>query len=403
MRKQMMTTKVKICGLKTEPALDAALAGGADFVGFIFFPPSPRSLTPTPRALAARARGRARTVAVLVDPDDALLDSWCRRWRPTSSSCTEKRRPERVAEIARLYRQAVMKAISVDSRGRCRAGDSLSRRGRAHPVRRQGAARERAFPAATGITFDWHLLDGVSGAFDYMLSGGLTADNVAEAIRIAAAIRGRCFLRRRDGAGRKVTRADPPFSSRRQRRRHYASLQALEPRLSIMATTSEFSTAPTAIAPAPMSAGFFGLFGGRFVAETLMPLILELERAYDEAKRDPAFQAELDHLNTHYAGRPSPLYFAERLTEHFAGSQPGAAPRSTSSATSSTTPAATRSTTASGRSCSRGAWARRASSPRQAPASTAWRWRPCARASACPARSSWARPMSSGRNPTFSA
>ena len=71
----------------------------------------------------------------------------------------------------------------------------------------------------------------------------------------------------------------------------------------------------------PDEHGFFGLFGGRFVAETLMPLILDLERAYDEAKRDPAFSAELTDLNTHYAGRPSPLYFAERLTEHLGGAK----------------------------------------------------------------------------------
>ena len=71
----------------------------------------------------------------------------------------------------------------------------------------------------------------------------------------------------------------------------------------------------------PDEQGFFGLFGGRFVAETLMPLILDLERAYDAAKRDPAFQKELDGLNTHYAGRPSPLYFAERLTAQLGGAK----------------------------------------------------------------------------------
>ncbi|HTN97485.1 MAG TPA: tryptophan synthase subunit beta, partial [Nordella sp.] len=71
----------------------------------------------------------------------------------------------------------------------------------------------------------------------------------------------------------------------------------------------------------PDERGRFGIFGGRFVAETLMPLILELEKAYDAAKEDPAFQAELKNLNTHYAGRPSPLYFAERLTEHFGGAK----------------------------------------------------------------------------------
>ncbi|MEZ5922769.1 MAG: tryptophan synthase subunit beta [Hyphomicrobiaceae bacterium] len=71
----------------------------------------------------------------------------------------------------------------------------------------------------------------------------------------------------------------------------------------------------------PDDKGFFGLFGGRFVAETLMPLILDLEKAYDDAKRDPAFAKELGDLQTHYTGRPSPLYLAERLTEHLGGAK----------------------------------------------------------------------------------
>jgi tryptophan synthase beta chain len=73
---------------------------------------------------------------------------------------------------------------------------------------------------------------------------------------------------------------------------------------------------PNTFRAGPDERGHFGLYGGRFVAETLMPLILELEKAYEAAKKDPAFHAELEALNTHYAGRPSPLYFAERLTEH---------------------------------------------------------------------------------------
>jgi tryptophan synthase beta chain len=71
----------------------------------------------------------------------------------------------------------------------------------------------------------------------------------------------------------------------------------------------------------PDDKGFFGLFGGRFVAETLMPLILDLERAYNAAKADPAFQSEIDHLNLHYAGRPSPLYLAERMTAELGGAK----------------------------------------------------------------------------------
>src|SRR5688500_2387815 len=76
------------------------------------------------------------------------------------------------------------------------------------------------------------------------------------------------------------------------------------------------STSPNSYRTGPDDQGFFGIFGGRYVAETLMPLILELEEAYEAAKADPAFKSELEHLNTHYSGRPSPLYFAERLTEH---------------------------------------------------------------------------------------
>ncbi len=71
----------------------------------------------------------------------------------------------------------------------------------------------------------------------------------------------------------------------------------------------------------PDANGRFGEFGGRYVAETLMPLILDLEREYRAAKQDPAFKAEMDDLWTHYVGRPSPLYFAERLTEHFGGAK----------------------------------------------------------------------------------
>ncbi|MDP3896736.1 MAG: tryptophan synthase subunit beta [Mesorhizobium sp.] len=75
-------------------------------------------------------------------------------------------------------------------------------------------------------------------------------------------------------------------------------------------------TEPNSFRTGPDEQGMFGIFGGRFVAETLMPLILDLQAHWDIAKTDPSFKAELEHLNTHYTGRPSPLYFAERLTEH---------------------------------------------------------------------------------------
>ena len=78
---------------------------------------------------------------------------------------------------------------------------------------------------------------------------------------------------------------------------------------------------PNSFRAGPDPEGHFGIFGGRYVAETLMPLILDLEKAYREAKEDPAFKAEIEHLNTHYSGRPSPLYFAEGLTKHLGGAK----------------------------------------------------------------------------------
>ncbi len=80
-------------------------------------------------------------------------------------------------------------------------------------------------------------------------------------------------------------------------------------------------TAPNSYRKGPDEAGRFGMFGGRFVAETLMPNILELDKAYEEAKQDPSFHEELELLGKHYSGRPSPLYFAERLTEHLGGAK----------------------------------------------------------------------------------
>ncbi|MCB1434374.1 MAG: tryptophan synthase subunit beta, partial [Alphaproteobacteria bacterium] len=80
-------------------------------------------------------------------------------------------------------------------------------------------------------------------------------------------------------------------------------------------------TPPNSFRTGPDENGLFGIYGGRFVAETLMPLILQLEQAYKDAKADKTFQAELDSFLEHYVGRPSPLYFAERLTEHLGGAK----------------------------------------------------------------------------------
>ena len=117
----------------------------------------------------------------------------------------------------------------------------------------------------------------------------------------------------------------------------------------------------------PDPAGHFGAYGGRFVAETLMPLVLDLEKAYEAAKEDDTFMAELDGLLKHYVGRPSALYFAARLTEKLGGAKIYLKREDLNHT------GAHKINNCLGQICSLGAWARRASSPRRARASMASR------------------------------
>src|SRR5262245_40044969 len=111
-----MATQVKICGLRTEAALEAALAGGADYVGLVFFPPSPRNVTPAmAKSLAGRARGRAKVVALMVDPDDALVETVMTSADPDILQLHGEETPERVREIHRRWGRPVMKAIKVET------------------------------------------------------------------------------------------------------------------------------------------------------------------------------------------------------------------------------------------------------------------------------------------------
>ena len=181
------TTKVKICGLKTEAALEAALAGGADYVGLVFFPPSPRNLAPdTARGLAAKARGRARIVALMVDPDDALIDAVVASADPDILQLHGEETPQRVAEVRQRWGKPVMKAIKVETAADAEA--ALRYHGSADLILFDARApRESARPGGNGAPFDWQALLGVKDEVTYMLSGGLTPDNVAEAIRVTGA------------------------------------------------------------------------------------------------------------------------------------------------------------------------------------------------------------------------
>ena len=184
-----MPADVKICGLKSESALAAALASGADYVGLVFHEASPRNVDhSTARKLADMARGRAKIVALLVDPDDIRLDEVVAAANPDIIQLHGQETPERVAAIAQRLGRPVMKAVKVncaeDAQG------ALAYVGKADLILFDAKApedRPGALPGGNGIAFDWQVLEGVRGKIDYMLAGGLTPLNVAEAIRMTGA------------------------------------------------------------------------------------------------------------------------------------------------------------------------------------------------------------------------
>jgi phosphoribosylanthranilate isomerase len=182
-----MTLLVKICGLSTPETLDVALESGADLVGFVFFAPSPRNVgLDQARALGARAQGRAGKVALSVDADDAFLDAVVAALRPDMLQLHGKEAPERVTALKRRHALPVMKAIAVETAADLAAvpiyaavADRLIFDAR--------APREATRPGGLGKPFDWRLLQNLDPGVPFMLSGGLDAANVAEALRLTRA------------------------------------------------------------------------------------------------------------------------------------------------------------------------------------------------------------------------
>ena len=182
-----MTVLVKICGLKTHEALDAALDAGADLVGFVFFPPSPRNVEPAAaRALGRRVGGRAGKVALTVDAEDALIEQIVETLAPDLLQLHGKEPPARVAAMKARFGIPVMKAIAVEAQADLAGveryiavADRLLFDARAP----RGATR----PGGLGKPFDWRLLRTLDPGIPFMLSGGLDAGNVAEALSITRA------------------------------------------------------------------------------------------------------------------------------------------------------------------------------------------------------------------------
>jgi phosphoribosylanthranilate isomerase len=182
-----MSVLVKICGLTTPAALDAALEAGADMVGFVFFPPSPRNVGfEAARTLARRVRGRAQKVALTVDASDEQLFAIIDALMPEMLQLHGKETPDRVVTVRTRFGLPVMKALPIAERS------DLS------PIRLYDkvvdrllfdarAPREATRPGGLGKSFDWRLLESLKAAVPFMLSGGLDAGNVAEALRITRA------------------------------------------------------------------------------------------------------------------------------------------------------------------------------------------------------------------------
>lgn len=179
----MPRTTAKICGLSTRETVDAAIAGGASHVGFVFFPKSPRDIAPE-RAGALATPERVGRVGVFVDSDDALLAHAVAAARLTAVQLHGSEPPQRLASLRRLGVE-LWKAIPVRTSADLAAADGY--RGVADRILYDAKTPAGTLPGGMGLRFDWTLLAGRRHALPWALSGGLDAGNVREAVATTGA------------------------------------------------------------------------------------------------------------------------------------------------------------------------------------------------------------------------
>ncbi|MBM1173402.1 phosphoribosylanthranilate isomerase [Microvirga arabica] len=179
-----MDKLVKICGLSTPETLDAALSAGADMVGFVRYPKSPRHVSLNlGHRLALQAKGRAQRVVLLVNPGDEDIAQAVEAINPDLIQLHGSETPQRVAEIRSMVKRPVMKALGVAEPSDLQALSPYA--GADHILLDAKPPRTaEALPGGNGVSFDWGLLNGLDRKVSFMLSGGLNPDNVAEAIRL---------------------------------------------------------------------------------------------------------------------------------------------------------------------------------------------------------------------------
>jgi phosphoribosylanthranilate isomerase len=182
-----MSLLVKICGLSARETLETALDAGADMVGFVFFPPSPRHVSlETGRDLGRQVKQRALKVALTVDADDAMLDNIMDALSPDIFQLHGQENVARLRDIRQKFGRPVMKAVPVAT-----SADLAVLPGYAAVADRilfdARAPKDATRPGGLGAPFDWHLLENLELALPYMVSGGLHVGNVAEAVRLTRA------------------------------------------------------------------------------------------------------------------------------------------------------------------------------------------------------------------------
>ncbi|MBO0332782.1 phosphoribosylanthranilate isomerase [Sneathiella sp. CAU 1612] len=184
-----MTIQAKICGLSDVTAVEAAVLNGAAFVGFVFYGPSPRNITPDEAALlTAKVPSHVKKVGLFVDPDEKLIRDVLTTVSLDWIQLHGSESPERVREIRDTYSLPVIKAIKIDSAASL---DEIARYDGVADMllfdAKEPKSMKNALPGGNGLAFDWDLLANATISSPWMLAGGLTAENIAEAVRISGA------------------------------------------------------------------------------------------------------------------------------------------------------------------------------------------------------------------------
>ena len=179
--------RTKICGLTTDAQVEAAVKAGAAYVGFVFFEKSPRNVTTKQaRALALRVSDGVCKVALVVNPSDAELDAILAEVPIDMLQLHGNESPERVIEVKARYGLPVMKAVGVANVDDLRKLDDYVRVVDQILVDAK-PPKNTVLPGGNGLSFDWQLIAGQRWAVPWMLAGGLTPENVAEAVKVTGA------------------------------------------------------------------------------------------------------------------------------------------------------------------------------------------------------------------------